>query len=556
MAKSPVFTIAQVNPIVGNLAYNMAMILKVWSDAPDNSDMIIFPELALTGYTPEDLLLKAAFISDVEDCIATLIKESKNRRQAILIGLPYREKTELYNAVHLIYGGEIIATRMKRELPNYGVFDEKRYFVPGELPDPIEFMGLKLGVMICEDMWLPTVTNHLIKKQADILIVINGSPYHTHQHQIRLQHAELRVKKSNLPLIYVNQVGGQDDLVFDGASFMMNQNGDVIMQCEEFVEEFQDITLTQTTDGRWLQSTETIHTPHPQTEAMYQAAMTGLRDYVEKNNMGGVLIGMSGGIDSAISATIAVDALGAERVHCVMMPSPYTSEDSLKDARDCAQKLGISYEEIAIEPLMKTFGETRSNVRGLAHENLQSRLRGLILMTMSNQTGKIVLSTGNKSEMACGYATLYGDMCGGYNCLKDLYKTQVYNLSSWRNSAKPVNAKGPDGEVINHSILTKAPTAELKPGQTDQDSLPPYDELDQILTCLIEEELGTEQVIERGHDPETVKRVHRMVYLAEYKRRQSPPGPKVSPRAFDRERRYPITNGYGSMPVDKAAKKV
>ena len=495
MAKSPVFTIAQINPIVGNLSYNMEMILKVWSDAPANSDMIIFPELSLTGYSPEDLLLKPAFISDVEDCIKALVTESRNRRQAILVGVPHRDKTDLYNAAHLIYGGEIIATRMKHELPNYGVFDEKRYFVPGELPNPIDFMGIKLGVMICEDMWLPTVTDHLIKKQADILIVMNGSPYHTHQHQIRLQHAELRVRKSGLPLIYVNQVGGQDDLVFDGASFMMNQSGNIIMQCEEFVEEFQDVALTRTADGKWLQSTEAIHAPHPQTEAMYQAAMTGLRDYVEKNNMGGVLIGMSGGIDSALSAAIAVDALGPDRVHCVMMPSAYTSDESFADARDCTRKLGASYEEISIEPMMATFGETSANIRGLAHENLQSRLRGLILMTMSNQTGKIVLSTGNKSEMACGYATLYGDMCGGYNCLKDLYKTQVYNLSTWRNGSKPVNALGPDGEVLNQNILTKAPTAELKPGQRDQDSLPPYDELDQILTCLIEEELGTEQVI-------------------------------------------------------------
>lgn len=549
MAKSPVFTIAQINPIVGNLQYNADLIRKVWSDAPKNSDMIIFPELALTGYMPEDLLLNPAFISDVEDTVAMLIEESKKRSQAILLGVPYRDKTTLYNAVHLIYDGEIIATRMKHELPNYGVFDEKRYFTAGPLPKPIEFMGMKLGVMICEDMWFPTVSQHLKDQGADILVVINGSPYDTHHHQIRIQHAELRVSKTGLPLIYVNQVGGQDSLVYDGASFMMNQSGHVIMQCEEFVEEFQDITLEKSSNGKWMQSTETIHPPHPETEAMYQAVMTGLRDYVEKNKMAGVLIGMSGGIDSALSAAIAVDALGPERVHCVMMPSAYTSDDSFADARDCTEKLGASYEEISITPMMTTFNEIKPHVRGLAHENLQSRLRGLILMTMSNESGRMVLSTGNKSEMACGYATLYGDMCGGYNCLKDIYKTQVYNLSTWRNSAKPVNAKGPDGEVINQRILTKAPTAELKPGQKDQDSLPPYEELDQILTCLIEEELGVEQAVERGHDQATVERVRKMLMMAEYKRRQSPPGPKVSVRAFDRERRYPIINGYTGKAV-------
>lgn len=544
MAKSPVFTIAQINLIVGNLQYNADLIRKVWKDAPKNSDMIIFPELALTGYMPEDLLLNPAFISDVEDTIALLVAESKKHSQALLIGAPYRDKTTLYNAVHLIYDGEIIATRTKYELPNYGVFDEQRYFTAGPLPEPIDFMGMKLGVMICEDMWFPTVSQNLKDKDAEILIVINGSPYDVHHHQIRIQHAELRVNKTGLPLIYVNQVGGQDSLVYDGASFMMNQSGRIIMQCEEFVEEFQDITLQRSAEGHWMQSTETIHPPHAETEAMYQAVMTGLRDYVEKNKMPGVIIGMSGGIDSALSAAIAVDALGPDKVHCVMMPSAYTSDESFADAHDCADKLGASYEEISITPMMTTFDEQRPNVRGLAHENLQSRLRGLILMTLSNQTGNIVLSTGNKSEMACGYATLYGDMCGGYNCLKDIYKTQVYNLSTWRNSAKPVNAKGPDGEVINQRILTKAPTAELKPGQTDQDSLPPYEELDQILTCLIEEELGIEQAVERGHDRATVERVRKMLYMAEYKRQQSPPGPKVSVRALDKERRYPITNGY------------
>lgn len=544
MGKSLVISIAQINPIVGNLQYNLDLIRKCWEKAPPNSDLIVFPELALTGYMPEDLLLKSAFIADVEAAIAVLVKESATRKQALVLGTPSRTKTALYNSMHVIHDGKILATRSKRELPNYGVFDEKRYFTPGELPEPVVFNGIKLGIMICEDMWYPDVSEYLKERGAEMLIVLNGSPYDVHKHQVRIQHAELRVKKTGLPLIYVNQVGAQDDLVFDGASFMLAQDGRLIMQCEEFVEEFQDITFEQSAPGIWLSSTEVIHEQHSETEAMYQAVMTGLRDYVEKNGIPGVIIGMSGGIDSALSAAIAVDALGPERVQCVMMPSAYTSENSFADARDCAGRLGMKYEEMSIEPLMKTYGETHPNVRGLAHENLQSRLRGLILMTLSNQTGRIVLSTGNKSEMACGYATLYGDMCGGYNCLKDLYKTQVYNLSAWRNGAKPVNALGPDGEIINQRIMTKAPTAELKPGQTDQDTLPSYDELDQILMGLIEEELGVEQVIERGHDRQTVERVRQMLYMAEYKRRQSPPGPKVSPRAFTRERRYPIVNGY------------
>ncbi len=544
MGKSLIISIAQTNPIVGNIQHNLDLIIKAWDKAPPNSDLIVFSEMVLTGYMPEDLLLKSAFIADVEGAVAKLVEASKTRPQGIVVGTPSRTKTDLYNSMHVIHDGKILATRSKHELPNYGVFDEKRYFTPGELPDPVIFNGIKLGIMICEDMWYPVVADNLKERGAEMLIVLNGSPYDVHKHQVRIQHAELRVKKTGLPLIYVNQVGGQDDLVFDGASFMLSQDGRLIMQCEEFVEEFQDITFEQSAPGKWLSSTEIIHDLHGETEAMYQAVMTGLRDYVDKSGIPGVIIGMSGGIDSALSAAIAVDALGADRVQCVMMPSAYTSENSFSDARDCAGRLGIKYEEMSIEPLMKTYGETHPNVRGLAHENLQSRLRGLILMTLSNQTNRIVLSTGNKSELACGYATLYGDMCGGFNCLKDLYKTQVYNLAAWRNGAKPVNALGPNGEIINQRIMTKAPTAELKPGQTDQDTLPSYDELDQILMCLIEEELGTEQVVERGHDRQTVERVRRMLYLSEYKRRQSPPGPKVSPRAFTRERRYPIVNGY------------
>ncbi len=546
-----VITIAQVNPTVGDLKGNLKLIRHVRDSAPPHSNLIVFPELVTTGYPPEDLILKQSFLDDVEEMVQTLVEESRGRPTALLITAPHwdRKNQCLYNAVHLIHQGHILATQTKHDLPNYGIFDEYRYFKPGPLPEPMSFMGIKLGVMICEDMWYPEVADHLKKNGADILIVTNASPYDGHKHDIRLQHAKLRVEKTGLPLIYVNQVGGQDELVFDGASFMMNETGQVILQCEEFVEEFQDLTLVERrANGSWLIATEDMHPTHSETEAMYQAIVLGTRDYIRKNGFKGVILGMSGGIDSALVAAIATDALGSAHVRCVLLPSPYTSEDSIADATDCARKLGANFEVISIEPLMKAFTETLPDLKGLAHENMQSRLRGNILMALSNQTGWIVLTTGNKSEISAGYSTLYGDMCGGFNPVKDIYKTQVYNLATWRNSHKPAGALGPDGEVINKRILTKAPSAELKPDQKDQDSLPPYNEFDEILIGLIEEDMGEEELIARGHREQYVRTASRLLDLSEYKRRQSAPGPKVSSRAFGRDRRYPIVNGY----TDKA----
>lgn len=547
MGTSLILTMAQINPVVGDLSFNLELIRNAWKQTPPNSDLIVFPELSLTGYMPEDLLLNSAFLDNVEKVTSQLVEESTHRHQAILIGAPYRDGGRLYNAAILIHDGQVAGVCYKHELPNYGVFDEKRYFVAGGLPDPLPFKGVNLGVMICEDMWFPQVSSSLKAKGADLLVVLNGSPYHVGQHQERLHHASLRVKSTGLPLIYVNQVGGQDDLVYDGASFMMRADGTITLQCPEFLESCEDITLERGSTGIWLSSTETIHALSMETAAIYQAAVLGLRDYMRKSGMTDVLIGMSGGIDSALSAAMAVDALGANHVRCLMLASPYTSAESFSDARDCAERLGAAYEDISLTPLLGGYQSLDPGVEGLAHENLQSRLRGVILMTRSNQSGAMVLSTGNKSEMATGYATLYGDMCGGYNCLKDIYKTRVYALAIWRNSARPPGGLGPVGEVINQSILTKAPTAELKPGQKDQDTLPPYDELDRILACLLEEDLGIEETVARGHAPEIVRKVQRMVTLAEYKRRQSPPGPRISPRAFTRERRYPIVNGYGAI---------
>jgi len=542
-----IITIAQINPTVGDLKGNLGLIRRVRDAAPAHANLIVFPELVVTGYPPEDLLLKQAFLNEVDEVIATLVEESRGRAAAMLITAPSwdRQAQCLYNAVHLIHGGYILATQTKHDLPNYSIFDEHRYFKPGPLPEPMAFMGIKLGVMICEDMWYPEVADHLKSKGAEILIVCNASPYDGQKHDIRLQHAKLRATKTKLPLIYVNQFGGQDELVFDGASFMMNESGDVILQCDEFREEFQDLTfIERNKDGTWLIAAEEISPIHSETESLYSAVMLGTRDYIRKNGFEGVILGMSGGIDSALVAAIAADALGPDKVRAVLMPSEFTSQQSIEDAADCARKLGLSFETISITDMVKTMEASLPGLTGLAHENIQSRLRGVTLMALSNRSGWMVLTTGNKSEISAGYSTLYGDMCGGFNPVKDLYKTQVYNLATWRNTDKPDDALGAEGEVINKNILTKAPTAELRPDQKDEDSLPPYTEFDEILKGLIEEDLNVDELIERGHRAQYVQTANRLLDLSEYKRRQSAPGPKVSLRAFGKDRRYPITNGY------------
>lgn len=530
------FTIAQVNPTVGDISGNIKLIEEAWKTHDSKSDLIIFPELCVTGYNPEDLLLNDGFIQTTENAVQSLVQYSKSMKSAVLVGAPARDKTKLYNAAYLIEQGKILSITHKVELPNYGVFDEKRYFTSGTRPEPVDFRDHKLGIMICEDMWFPNVADYLSSKSADVFIVINGSPFEPHKQSIRIQHATSRVEDANIPLILVNQIGGQDDLVFDGASFALNANGELVLQCEEFIEEFQTFSFSKN-DAK-------IHPQHTETESLYQAGVLGLRDYMRKTKQTKILLGMSGGIDSALSAVMAVDAIGADNVTCVMMESEFTSELSIKDAKDCADKLGIKFEQVSIKSMVENFIHAVPQTSGLAHENLQARLRGVILMTLANQSGSMVLTTGNKSEMACGYATLYGDMCGGYNVLKDLYKTQVYNLAYWRNTAKPVDAKGHGGELINQSILTKAPTAELKPNQKDSDSLPPYDELDSILMGLIEEDLSPDQMTARGHNPEIVTKVSRLLKLSEYKRRQSAVGVKLSPRAFGKDRRYPVVNGF------------
>tara|TARA_Y100000590_G_scaffold428865_2_gene540688 strand:+ start:1020 stop:2639 length:1620 start_codon:yes stop_codon:yes gene_type:complete len=520
--------LAQINPVVGDVHGNIAQIEGA-AKALDarGADIAIFSELVVTGYPPEDLILKPSFIDASMDAVHDLAHRCAELQCGVLVSSPWREDGRLYNAAILLHQGEIVAKRYKVELPNYGVFDEKRVFEAGNLPEPVMFKGRALGVMSCEDMWFPRVSAHLAGQGAEVLLCLNASPFDHGKYSARDEMARSRASETGLPLVYVNQVGGQDEIVFDGRSFVMDAQGAVIAQAPAF----QDyIGLMQDLPAQDAPSDDSL---------FYQAMVTGLRDYVEKNGFPGVLLGLSGGIDSAISAVLAVDALGAERVQCVMMPSRYTSQDSLDDAKALADNLGVQLDTIGISDVVEAYHKVLpADAPSIMFENLQSRSRGVILMGLSNANGKMLLSTGNKSEMAVGYATIYGDMCGGFNALKDLYKTQVFALCRWRNAQE-------GGAVIPERIITKPPTAELRDNQTDQDSLPPYDVLDGILSCLIEGEMPLDDVIaQRGYSAEDVYKVERLLTRAEYKRRQSPPGVKLTARAFGRERRYPITNRF------------
>jgi NAD+ synthase len=440
------------------------------------------------------------------------------------------------------------AVRYKWDLPNYGVFDEVRVFASGPLSSPVGVRGVRIGLMICEDMWKPELAECLEESGAEILLSINGSPFETDKHDERLNLAVERVSETGLPLAYVNQVGGQDELVFDGGSFVLGADHRLAAQLPHF-EEALAVTDWRLEGEGWVCADAGQVKPLEGLAGLYRALTLGLHDYVEKNGFPGVIIGLSGGIDSALSAAVAVDALGPERVHCVMMPSPYTSTESLEDAAACAELLGVKLDSVSIEPAMAAFKQMldplfEGRAADTTEENIQARSRGITLMALSNKLGHMVLSTGNKSEMSVGYATLYGDMCGGYNVLKDVYKTTVFALSKWRNEADAGWLAGPAGRVIPERIITKPPSAELKPDQTDQDSLPAYDVLDDILKGLIEAEESVEEIAQRGHDRAVINRVWRMLENAEYKRRQAPPGVKVTRRAFGRDRRYPIVNAF------------
>ena len=539
--------LAQLNPTVGDIDGNVARIRRARDRAASQgADLVVLPELALIGYPPEDLVLRPTVVDACHAGIESLVRESHNG-PALVATTPWRENGHVYNAAIVIDKGTAIR-RFKCDLPNYGVFDEKRVFTPGPLPDPVDFRGIKLGVPVCEDIWTPAVTAHLAGAGAELFVVPNGSPFEIGKFPTRIELARARAKETNRALIYVNQIGGQDELVFDGRSFVLNRTGEIACSMAGWEETTELTRWTRTSEG-WACEPGGIEAPGDQLGDIYCALITGLRDYVEKNRFPGIVLGLSGGVDSALSAAVGVDALGAERVLGVRLPSPFTGQVSMEEAQFVADRLGIRLLTLPIEQVMAGAEATLAPVfegrpRDVTEENLQARLRGLLLMALSNKFGSMLLTTGNKSEMSVGYATLYGDMCGGFSVLKDIYKTEVYRLSRWRNANQPRLAKGPVGEVIPERTLTRPPTAELRPNQTDQDSLPPYDQLDAILTGLIEEEQSVDQIAATVAPREVVARVQQMLYTAEYKRRQAPPGVKVSRRSFGRDRRYPITNRF------------
>jgi NAD+ synthase len=543
--------VAQLNPIVGDVRGNRKLALDTARDAnAKGADLVLFTELFISGYPPEDLVSKPAFVQACMEAVQGLAHDlGEGHSPAVLIGTPWAENGCVYNAVLLIEGGRVDAIRYKADLPNYSVFDEKRNFTAGGLPSPINFRGVRLGVPICEDIWREAVCECLAESGAELLLVPNGSPFTLHKHDQRLNVAVSRVAETGLPLLYANQVGGQDELVFDGSSFALNTGGKLASQLPAWETAVAMTTWTRTAAG-WVCDAGPLATIEEGDAAAYLACITGLRDYVGKNGFPGVVLGLSGGVDSALCAAMAVDALGADRVHCVMLPYRYTSGASLADAAACAEALGVRYDILPIEAAVNGFDAVLAPVfsgtaSGVAEENLQSRVRGTTLMAISNKFGGMVVTTGNKSEVSAGYATLYGDMNGGFNPIKDLYKTQVYALCRYRNAHRPKGCLGPEGrELIPSNIITKAPTAELRENQTDQDSLPPYDVLDAILEALVDREESVPSIVAKGYPLETVTKVERLLYLSEYKRRQAAPGVKITERNFGKDRRYPIVNRF------------
>jgi NAD+ synthase len=554
MADKLTITLAQLNQTVGDLPGNAAAMLAVREKAR-HADLIVYPELQLIGYPPEDLVLKPALVHRAATELDKLAAATADGGPAMLVGSVFVRDGALHNGVALLDGGKIAAVRFKYELPNYGTFDEKRYFTPGPLPEPVPFRGAMLGLPICEDIWHPDVCRHLANLGAEIFLCVNGSPYEIDKDTMRIDGvAKRRAIDTGIPLAYVNRVGGQDEVVFDGASFVVGPEGAVWVQMPDWTEAVVDTVWNKVPFGsghRWRCEPGDIADLSEHPEDIYCAMTMALRDYVDGNRFPGVVLGLSGGIDSALCAAIAVDALGADRVWCVMMPSRYTSAESLEDAEGCANMLGCRLDTVPIEPAIEGFGamlvpvfEGRSP--DLTEENIQSRIRGVTLMALSNKFGPMLVTTGNKSEMSVGYATIYGDMNGGYNPLKDAYKLTVFALSRWRNGARPKIGLGPDGPVMPERIITKPPSAELRPDQKDSDSLPPYEVLDPILLGLVEHEKSVDQLVAEGFDREVVKRIERLLYVAEYKRRQAPPGVKLGNRNFGRDRRYPITNAFRS----------
>ena len=530
---------AQLDFLVGDIAGNVDKIVTAAADARDrlHAALIVFPELTLTGYPPEDLLLRPGFIRQIDPALQRLCSEIHGI--AAVVGCPLSTAEGLRNAAVVLDRGAIQARYFKQWLPNYSVFDEKRYFAPGEAAVVAEIAGVPVGVTICEDVWLPGPVAQAAEEGAQCLVNLNASPYHAGKGEQRLTALRHRVREGAIPIVYVNLVGGQDELVFDGGSLVVGADGALVQRAPFFIEGLYPVDF-QIAAGKALPIPGVIAAEQGLEEGIYQALVLGVRDYVNKNGFPGAVLGLSGGIDSALTLAIAVDALGAERVEAVLMPSRYTADMSNTDAELEARALGVKHYLMPIEPAFQSFLEILQPVLAgratdTTEENLQARCRGVLLMAISNKTGKIVLTTGNKSETAVGYSTLYGDMAGGFAPIKDVLKTMVYRLAAWRNRQSP---------VIPQRVIDRPPSAELRPDQTDQDSLPPYEVLDAILHGYVEEDRSVEELINAGFDPATVERVARLVILNEYKRRQAAPGVRITPRAFGRDRRYPITSGF------------
>ncbi len=552
MADTLSITLAQLNQSVGDIAGNAAAMLAARERARgQGADLIVFPEMQLIGYPPEDLVLKPALIERAALALERLAVQTGDGGPAMLVGSVFVRDGSLHNGVALLDQGKVAAVRLKHELPNYGTFDEVRLFQPGPLPEPVVFKGVMIGLPICEDIWHPDVCRHLADFGAELLICINGSPYEIDKDTLRIDGvAKRRAVDTGLPLAYLNRVGGQDELVFDGASFVVNGDGSLAVQMTDWQEQEVTTRWTRTAQG-WRCDKGEIAPLADHPEDIYCAMVMALRDYVDRNRFPGVVLGLSGGIDSAICAAIAADALGPDRVWCVMLPSRFTSQLSLDLATECAQLIGCRYDTIPIAPAVEAFdtmlaGSFADKAVDLTEENVQSRIRGVTLMALSNKFGPMLLTTGNKSEMSVGYATIYGDMAGGYNPLKDAYKMTVFAISKWRNRHKPKIGLGPDGPVMPDGIITRPPSAELRPDQKDEDSLPPYPVLDAILLGLVEHEKSVDQLVAEGFERDVVVRIERLLNLAEYKRRQAPPGVKLGTRNFGRDRRYPITNAFRS----------
>lgn len=540
--------LAQLNAHLGDVFTNCQKLLQMRARAAaQGADIILTPEMFLAGYPADDLVLRADFMNRIEAAIHRLAEATADGGPAIIVGAPCQDKDVLYNSAFILDNGKIIARRDKVNLPNYGVFDDKRHFTPGQLQGPVLVRGMRLGIAVCEDIWFADLCEMLGETGAEIILSLNASPFENAKTDMRMMHAVSRMTETGLPFVYVNMVGGQDELVFDGSSFALNLGGKIASQMPSFSEGLS--LLEARTQSGTCHLTGQISRPATAEEDVWRALTLGVRDYVEKNGFPGAILGLSGGVDSAIVAVLAVDALGPERVRVVMMPSDYTADISLADAEELANNLGLTLETIALRAGMDAF----DNMLGpsfegadmdITEENIQSRLRGMILMALSNKFGNMVLATGNKSEYAAGYSTLYGDMCGGFAPIKDVWKTEIFKLCEWRNTALPRGVLGPEGEVIPRRIITRPPSAELRPDQQDTDSLPPYDILDAILIALTEEMADTDTIVSRGYDRETVERVSAMLFRTEYKRFQAAPGPKVTPRAFGRDRRLPLTSGF------------